>query len=86
MSQFIIHPNGNGGVTLTIKTPEFPYSVFEAARKDVPIGDPFVIMSREQVPEDMTFFAAWEADFSNPDGYGIGNDAWWAEQASKEQA
>jgi hypothetical protein len=32
-----------------------------------------------------TFRGAWEADFTNPDGVGIGADAWFAEQAAKAQ-
>jgi hypothetical protein len=26
----------------------------------------------------------WAADFRNPDGYGIGAEAWFAEQAAKK--
>jgi hypothetical protein len=61
-------------------------TIEEIARKDVPAGQPYFIVPQEQIPSDHTFFGAWEADFSNPDGYGIGPDAWFAEKAAAEAA
>lgn len=78
----IIHPNQFGGVTLI--TPTEGWDVEVVARKDVPAGVPYKIVDSEDLPQDHTFFNAWEADFSNPDGYGIGAEAWFAEQAEKE--
>ena len=46
----------------------------------MPAGVPYKIVNSEDLPQDHTFFNAWEADFSNPDGYGIGAEAWFAEQ------
>lgn len=86
MSQLIIHESETGGVTLVIPAPDCGIPIEEIARKDVPAGVPYHIIDESQVPEDHTFYAAWEADFSNPDGYGIGAEAWFAEQAAKEQA
>jgi hypothetical protein len=60
-------------------------SLNEIARKDVPAGKPYLLVDTSELP-DYTFFDAFEADFSSPDGYGIGADAWFAEQAAKEQA
>jgi hypothetical protein len=79
----IVYPNQErlGGICVIISTGEIP--VEEVARKDVPSGLPFIFVNDEQFPDD-AFFEAWEADFSNPDGYGIGADAWFAEQAAKE--
>ena len=59
-------------------------SVTEIARKDVPAGRPFIFVDESEVPTDATFFDAFEADFSNPDGYGIGHAAWFAERAAAE--
>ncbi len=59
-------------------------SVYEIARKDVPAGVPFLLIPSADAPQDHTFFAAFEADFSNPDGYGIGPVAWFAERAAAE--
>jgi len=81
MSKQIIYPNGNGGICLVMPTRELP--VEEVARKDVPAGIPYRIIDESDVPADHTFFNAWEADFSNPDGYGIGAEAWFAEQENK---
>jgi hypothetical protein len=58
--------------------------LMEIARKDVPAGRPFIFVEENQVPQDATFFEAFEADFSNPDGYGIGPVAWFAERAAAE--
>ena len=69
----IIHPYNSGiailcpcGDTLTIE---------EIAVKDVPAGVPYLIIPDDMLPTDREFRAAWEADFSNPDGYGIGHEA-----------
>ena len=83
MDQRIIYPNDNGGVAVLIPTGEIEFA--EVARKDVPAGKPYKIVNVADIPTDRTFRNAWEADFSNPDGYGIGADAWFAEQAAKEQ-
>lgn len=84
MNSLIIFPNDNGGVVFCYPA-ECGLTIQEIARKDVPEGKPFLIVPDEQVPKDHTFFEAFEADFSNPHGYGIGADAWFAEQAFKEQ-
>ena len=74
----VIYPNEFGGVALM--TPAEGWTVEVVARKDVPAGTPYKIVDSEDLPQDHTFFNAWEADFSNPDGYGIGPEAWFAEQ------
>lgn len=82
MDKSIIYPNGSGGLCLVMPTGELP--VEEVACKDVPAGVAYLIIDEATVPADHTFFSAWEADFSNPHGYGVGAEAWFAEQASKE--
>ena len=81
--RYIIFPNQErvGGISCIIPSAEL--SIEEIARKDVPAGLPYLFVTADQLPDD-TFFNAWEADFSTPDGYGIGADAWFAEQANKE--
>lgn len=82
----IIYPNGQGGIAVIHPTGELP--LLEVARKDVPAGEPFLIIEGSDIPEDRSTRAAWEADFTNPDGHGIGADAWFAEQhaiAAEEQ-
>jgi hypothetical protein len=83
MNQRIIYPNENGGVSIVIPTGEL--AIEEVARKDVPAGVAYKIVDVADIPSDRTFRNAWEADFTNPDGVGIGQDAWFAEQAAKAQ-
>jgi hypothetical protein len=83
MNQRIIYPTDDGGVAVLIPTGEI--AVEEVARKDVPAGVAYKIVDVTDIPSDRTFRNAWEADFTNPDGVGIGSDAWFAEQAAKEQ-
>lgn len=83
MSKVFIFPNENNNLTIGYPAPECEISVEEIARKDVPAGVPYLILDETDLPSDHTFFNAWEADFSNPDGHGIGADAWFAEQAEK---
>jgi hypothetical protein len=85
MDSIAIYPQENGSVAFLYGADECGLSMFEIARKDVPAGVPFLIVPDELVPTDHTFFEAFEADFSNPDGYGIGYVAWFEEQKSKEQ-
>lgn len=42
----------------------------DIARKVVPAGDPFLLIHTSDLPGDRTYQEAWEADFTNPDGYG----------------
>jgi hypothetical protein len=84
MNQRIIYPNDDGGVAILIPSGEI--AIEEVARKDVPAGVAYKIVDVSNIPEDRTFRGAWEADFSNPDGVGIGADAWFAEQASIKAA
>jgi hypothetical protein len=74
----IIFQNESGGVSVVIPTGEL--SIEEVAQKDVPAGVPYLFISTDDVPSDRTFRNAWEADFSNPDGYGLGADAYFAAQ------
>ena len=85
MNSIIIFPNDNGNVTFVYPAPECGLSIEEIAQKDVPAGKPYLFVPDEQVPKDHTFFDAFEADFSNPDGYGIGADAWFAGKAAAKQ-
>jgi hypothetical protein len=86
MTQVIICPNDDGWLSVISPAPECGLSIEEIARKDVPAGKPYHIINADQLPQEHMFFEAWEADFSNPDGHGIGHDAWFAEQAAKEKS
>ena len=82
--QAIIYPNDQGGIAVIIPAPGCGIPLQEVARKDVPAGIPFCIILAASIPQDRTYREAWTADFSNPDGYGIGADAWFAEQKEAE--
>jgi hypothetical protein len=77
MNKRIIYPNDNGGLVLVIPAPNCGLTIEQIAAKDVPNGKPYKILEASDVPEDHSFFDAWEADFSTYDGhgedYGIGS-------------
>ena len=79
----IIYPNPNGGICIVVPTGELSFE--DVCQKDVPAGTPYLIVEDDAIPADRAFRNAWEADFSNPDGYGIGADAWFAAKAASEQ-
>lgn len=83
MSQRIIYPTDDSGVAIIIPAPECGLSIEEIARKDVPAGLPYKIVDESAIPTDRTFRNAWEMDFTNPDGIGIGHEAWFAEQGQE---
>ncbi len=78
--QAIIYPNDQGGIAIIIPAPDCGIPLAEIARKDVSAGVPFRIIPASAIPTDRTYRDAWTADFSAPDGYGIGADAWFTEQ------
>jgi hypothetical protein len=80
MTQVIIFKkNENNGVGVIYPALNCGLSIHDIAKKDTPAGVPYFIVDEEDFP-DNDFFDAWEADFTNPDGYGIGADAWFTEQ------
>jgi hypothetical protein len=81
MNKRIIYQNENNGVTIIIPTGELP--IEEVCRKDVPAGVAYKIVDVADIPTDRTFRDAWETTITDPDGVGIGQEAWFAEQAAK---
>jgi hypothetical protein len=83
--QVIIHPRGHGGICVLIAhradgTPLSDLPIEEVARKDVPAGVAYRIVEDTDIPSDRSQRDLWTADFSNPDGHGIGAEAWFAKQ------
>jgi hypothetical protein len=74
----IIYPNGSG-VSVIIPSPFAGLTVEQIASKDVPAGVPYLIVQDADVPTDRTQRDLWTADFSSPDGVGIGAEAWFAQ-------
>ena len=82
--QAIIFPNQN---TISVMRPlDCGLPIHEIARKDVPFGVPYRIIDAALIPEDRTYRDAWTADFSAPDGTGLGPHRWWIEQFAAEIA
>jgi hypothetical protein len=79
MNERIIYPTDDG-VAIIIPTPECGLTIDDIAKKDVPAGVPYKIVDATDIPEDRTFRGAWEADITEPDGIGLGYDAWFALQ------
>ena len=79
----ILYPNSDGGICVIVPTGKLP--IADVAQKDVPANTPYLIVEDDVIPSDRSFRNAWEADFSNPDGTGIGADAWFAAKAAAEQ-
>jgi len=82
MSQVIIYPQDNGIVAVVIPTSEL--FIAEVAKKDVPAGVPYLLINAADVPADRVAFEAWEVDFSDPDGHGIGADAYFAARGANQ--
>lgn len=64
----IIYPT-NGGVSVIIPADDM-LPLFYVAAKDVPMGAPFLLVDSSEIPLGDIDRAAWNADFSSPDGYG----------------
>ena len=86
MTQRIIYQNNDGGVSIIIPTPEAlqTLTIDDIAKKDVPAGVPYKIVDATDILEDRTFRGAWKAEITEPDGVGLGYDAWFALQPKQE--
>lgn len=79
----IVYPLGDG--VAVIVPADCGLTTEQIAQKDVPAGVPFVIVDAADIPTDRTYRAAWRCDFSQPDGFGIGPEAWHAMQNEAQQ-
>lgn len=76
----------DGGAAIIVPSPNCPFTIEELALKEVPAGKPYVIVDVEDIPSDRSFRNAWEADVSNPHGYGLGHEAFVALKKAEEAA
>lgn len=86
MSYVIIYKNQSDEkalISVVYPAPEMP--IAEVARKDVPAGVPYKIVPFDSLPTEQEYFNAWDIDMSEPDGVGIGEVAWFAEQEAIRQ-
>ena len=84
MNKVIIYPNERSGIAIVYPAPNCGIPLEEIARKDVPAGLPHLIIDEADVPTDHQFFEAFEADFSEPHGHGVGAPSWFIEQYQAE--
>jgi len=80
MGKKVIYPNGNGGISVIM--PSDHWDVHDVAQKDVPEGVPYLIINDSDMPKSKEDRDLWTADFSEPDGEGMGYTKW---KASKEK-
>lgn len=67
----IVYMDPNAGtMVMVIPSPFCGLTLEQIAKKDVPAGAPYLIVSVSDLPTTSEFQHAWEADFSNPHGYG----------------
>lgn len=59
MDQRIIYPTDDGGVAVIVPAPNCGLTIQEIARKDVPEGKPYQIVSVDEIPDDRSFRNAW---------------------------
>lgn len=76
---YIVYPNVEKPGFLCVLIPTGAFPLEETAKKDVPSGLPYVFLPVNETPP-VEFIDSWECDFSNPDGYGMGHDAWSEQQ------
>lgn len=72
MNKVIVYQTEGNGACVLFPMLECGLTLEQIALKDVPAGVPFFYMDQALVPPDLEYCMAWEADFSNPDGYGMG--------------
>ena len=57
-------------ISVLVPAPNCSLSFEQICAKDVPTGVPYLIIDSSELPADREFRDAWQADFTNPDGYG----------------
>lgn len=77
MSHIIVYQNPETIDKICIIYPTGELSLDEVAKKDVPQGLPYKILDTTNLPDTRLFRDAWECDFSNPDGHGLGHKEWY---------
>lgn len=86
MNQRIIYQTNDGGVAIIVPAPQSILTIEEIALKDVPANVAYKIVDVSEIPTDRTFRNAWEADFQEPDGYGLGAEAFWQLRSQQSES
>lgn len=69
MDKVIVFPNETG---IAIFIPSENINVENVVHSVVPEGLPFLFVNKSDIPQDIEFRNAWDADFSQPDGISTG--------------
>jgi hypothetical protein len=84
MTKVVIYPlsalseePGYAKIAVMYPAPQSRLTVEQIAMKDVPPGTPYLIIDAAELPEDSTYRGAWDADFSQPTGIGLGPEEFW---------
>lgn len=72
----IVYEKEDGTVGVIYPAYNETFTLQDVAQKDVPVGKPYLIVPASEIPADPTYQAAWEVDFSEPDGIGLGHGGW----------
>jgi hypothetical protein len=88
MATVIVHPAPppDAGVWVIFPAANCPLAIEDIAKKDVPAGLPYVYVDDSELP-DQQYREAWDCDFSEPDGYGLGYAGYMeAKQGEQDEA
>lgn len=73
---FIVFEKEDGGVGVIQPVLAPGTTALDVAKKDVPVGRPFLLIDGHDIPTAPIYAEAWEVDFSEPDGVGLGPHGW----------
>lgn len=74
-----LYPQASGEIAIIFLQGGDDYQ--EVCKRVTPNGAPYLIVPDDDLPTDWSTSAAWEADFSNPDGFGMGAQRYFIAQA-----
>lgn len=83
MSKVVIYPlpqlaeEGGAKIAVLFPAPSSRLTVEQIAQKDVPIDAPYLIVDATDLPADPTYRDAWDADFTQPSGHGLGSEEFY---------
>lgn len=84
MTKVVIYPlaalseePGYAKIAVMYPAPQSRLTVEEIAMKDVPPGTPYLIIDAAELPADPTYRGAWDADFTQPSGHGLGSEEFY---------
>jgi hypothetical protein len=74
-----LYPEANGEIAIIFLKDGDDFD--SVCQRCTPYNTPYLIVEDSDLPEDWSTSAAWDADFSTPDGIGMGPQRWLIAQA-----